>query len=443
MNHFDTKETGLPWLPTIPTRWNIMRNKDFLVEAKETVGDRSSEYTLLSLTTQGIIPRDVESGKGKFPSDFSKYKIVSKGDIAFCLFDIDETPCTVGLSSLDGMLTGAYSIYHVNGINSRYLYHYYRALDNVKALKPLYTGLRKTISGDVFASIKLPVPDSDEQRQIADFLDWQESEINRLVSTKRREIGLLKEAEHIFIKNTVLGTHSKGKKQFTGLPWAPEVPEHWIKTRHKFLFAPHSEKVGDKSSEYTLLSLTTQGVIPRDIESGKGKFPSDFSAYQVVKEGHFVFCLFDVDETPRTVGIAQDEGMITGAYTVFNVKNADPKYLLYYFMMIDDEKAFRPLYSGLRKVINVDVFLAQSIYLPPLEEQKEIVKQIEAFLLKVQKAKQVYQDELDLLKEVRVNVTLQTISGLIDTREIIIPNYEYALNLDAADCSDETYDEEA
>lgn len=430
MSNADTIETGLPWLPEIPSRWEIMRNKDFLVETKDVVGEKSSEYTLLSLTTRGIVPRDIESGKGKFPSDFSKYKVVRNGDIAFCLFDIDETPRTVGLSAHDGMLTGAYSIFHIKDINPRYLYHYYLALDNVKALKPLYTGLRKTINSNIFASLKIPVPSLGEQEKIVEYLDWQESTINKLMATKRKEIALLKEAEHIFIKQAILGAESVCEKQRTGLPWIPEVPSHWSKTRHKFLFNVSSTKVGDKLSEYTLLSLTTKGVIPRDLESGKGKFPSDFSSYQIVKKGQFVFCLFDVDETPRTVGIAKDDGMITGAYTVFDVKGVDPEYLLYYFLMIDDEKAFKPLYTGLRKVINVDTFLAQTIYLPPLDEQKAIVRKIEAFLLKSQKTEQVYQHELALLKEIRTNVALQTISGRIDTREIFIPDYEIVQDLD-------------
>lgn len=174
MEELNLIRTGLPWLPKVPSRWRMMRNKDFLDETKDVVGDKSKEYTLLSLTTKGVIPRDVNSGKGKFPSDFSKYKIVTKGDIAFCLFDIDETPRTVGLAPMDGMLTGAYSIFHVHNINPRYLYHYYLTLDDLKALKPLYTGLRKTIGSDVFASVKIPLPSAKEQQSIVSYLDWQE-----------------------------------------------------------------------------------------------------------------------------------------------------------------------------------------------------------------------------------------------------------------------------
>ncbi|MDE6441770.1 MAG: restriction endonuclease subunit S, partial [Clostridia bacterium] len=116
------KTIELPWLHNIPSHWGILRNKNIFTEMKNEVGENSAQYTLLSLTLNGIIPRDIESGKGKFPEKFDKYKIVKKGYMAFCLFDIDETPRTVGLSSFDGMLTGAYTIMQVKNINPQYAF---------------------------------------------------------------------------------------------------------------------------------------------------------------------------------------------------------------------------------------------------------------------------------------------------------------------------------
>ena len=152
------KEINLPWLKIIPANWDIKRNKQFLHERKKIVGNKSSEYTLLSLTLRGIVVRDLSENKGKIPASFDNYKIVEPGDIAFCLFDIDETPRTVGLSKYKGMLTGAYNIFQIEGINACYLYYYYLALDNIKGLRPLYTGLRKTINVNTFLSQQMPVP---------------------------------------------------------------------------------------------------------------------------------------------------------------------------------------------------------------------------------------------------------------------------------------------
>ena len=186
-------ETSVPWLPRIPEHWELKRNKNIFSEAKETVGDNSSQYKLLSLTTKGIIIRDVSSGKGKFPKDFNTYKIVNEGDMAFCLFDIDETPRTVGLSPYHGMLTGAYTIFHVRDINPSYVYYYYVSLDDIKALRPLYSGLRKTINTGTFLGSKLPVPPREEQDQIVRFLDWKVSSINKLINVRKKQIEELEE----------------------------------------------------------------------------------------------------------------------------------------------------------------------------------------------------------------------------------------------------------
>ena len=91
----------------------------------------------------------------------------------------------------------------------------------------------------------------------------------------------------------------------SGEPWIIRVPAHWSMERNKFLFKPRHQIVGARHTEYTLLSLTLRGIIKRDLENAKGKFPAEFNKYQVVSPGNFVFCLFDVDETPRTVGLSE------------------------------------------------------------------------------------------------------------------------------------------
>ena len=145
---------GLPWYPNgAPSHWKILRHKNVLTQHKELVGENSEKYTLLSLTLNGVIIRDLSEGKGKFSKDYDKYVVVNEGDFVFCLFDIDETPRTVGLSKHYGMITGAYDVFTPHDINSYYFFYYYLALDNNKLLKPLYTGLRKVIAYPTFTTI--------------------------------------------------------------------------------------------------------------------------------------------------------------------------------------------------------------------------------------------------------------------------------------------------
>ena len=134
-----------------------------------------------------------------------------------------------------------------------------------------------------------------------------------------------------------------------------EVPSHWTMKRNRVFLRPKFVSVGQDANLYPLLSLTTNGIILRDVESGKGKFPKDFDAYQVVEPNDIVFCLFDVDETPRTVGLSSLNGMLTGAYDAFSIADTvNPSYINYYYTAVDDIKALRPYYTGLRKVVKKD-----------------------------------------------------------------------------------------
>ncbi len=153
-----------------------------------------------------------------------------------------------------------------------------------------------------------------------------------------------------------------------------EFPSHWMMTRNRVFLRPKFVSVGQNGNNFPLLSLTTKGIVFRDIESGKGKFPKDFETYQVIEPNDIVFCLFDVDETPRTVGLSTMRGMLTGAYDAFSMSNiVIPQFINYYYTAVDDIKALRPYYSGLRKVVKKDKFMAISMPIPPIAEQQKIV----------------------------------------------------------------------
>ena len=179
------KDGGNKWLGMIPEHWEMLRNKVFITELDKKVGKRT-DFTLLSLTKGGVIERDVESGKGKFPKDFESYKEVWPGNMIFCLFDVDETPRTVGLSEKAGMITGAYNVYAVSGINPKYYLYYFTAVDNAKALRPLYSGLRKVVKSDRFLAMRIPVPPTTEQEKIVAFLDAKTLNIDECICLRER-----------------------------------------------------------------------------------------------------------------------------------------------------------------------------------------------------------------------------------------------------------------
>jgi type I restriction enzyme S subunit len=122
-----------------------------------------------------------------------------------------------------------------------------------------------------------------------------------------------------------------------------------------------------------LLSLTKRGVIVRDLSENKGKFSSDMGTSQEVRAGDLVFCLFDVPETPRTVGLSSHAGMITGAYTVMECTDSSiARFIEAFYIAMDDRKLLSPLYSGLRNTIPKERFLGAKTPLPPPDERRVV-----------------------------------------------------------------------
>ena len=259
-------------------------------------------------------------------------------------------------------------------------------------------------------------PPLAEQEKIVSYLEDKTSKIDAYVADKEKEIELLQELKQKTIADAVTkGLNPDAKMKDYSSLISSSCPEHWKIVRNKSFLSLTGEKVGKKASEYVLLSLTTKGVIVRDIESGKGKFPKDFDTYQIVKPNELVFCLFDIDETPRTVGLVETEGMLTGAYTAFKVHTelANPEYIYNYYLCVDNIKALKPYYSGLRKTVRADKF--QQIYmpLPPLDEQQAIVAYIEEKCEKIDKLASELQSEIDYLKEYKQRLIADCVTGQV------------------------------
>ena len=79
------------------------------------------------------------------------------------------------------MITGAYNVFSIKGINSQFYYYYFLAVDEAKALRPLYSGLRKVVKTERFAGLRIPVPPEEEQRQIVAYLDYKSNKINERI----------------------------------------------------------------------------------------------------------------------------------------------------------------------------------------------------------------------------------------------------------------------
>ena len=159
--------------------------------------------------------------------------------------------------------------------------------------------------------------------------------------------------------------------KYSGIPWIGDIPYSWKTYRHKYVM--HKEKtLCEHYNGEDIISLTMNGVIIRDLSAG-GKMPTTFDGYQYVEPEDLLLCLFDIDVTPRCIGLVKDYGLTSPAYSRFKVHdgffNAYYDYLL---RTIDDKKVFVHLSKNLRSSLTESDFGVLPTIAPPYEEQRRI-----------------------------------------------------------------------
>ena len=415
------KDTGIGWLPKIPSHWKLEQLRKYI----RFVSKKGyPEKQLLSVTReQGVIVRDTESKEENhnfIPEDLSGYKYVQKGQLV--INKMKSWQGSYGVSDYEGIVSPAYFVCDLRFPNKKFFSMALRSRNYVCFFAQYSKGIRVgqwDLSPIALKSIPFFEPPLAEQEKIVSFLESKTLSIDAYVAERERELQLLNELKESEIANVITrGLNPDVKMKSYNSLISSKYPGHWELKRNKSFMSETGYKVGENADQYTLLSLTTKGVIVRDIESGKGKFPKEFDTYQVVSKDDLVFCLFDIDETPRTVGLVGTEGMITGAYTALKVNKtfAIPEYIYYYYLCVDNIKALKPYYSGLRKTVRADKFLQLYIPLPPIEEQKAIVAYIEDKCNKINSLISELEAEIEYLKEYKQKLIADCVTGQINVQ---------------------------
>jgi type I restriction enzyme S subunit len=399
-------------------------NRALMSDRRDRVGEKSHEYTLLSLTLGGVIPRDMDNPKGKFPAQFNTYKVVRPNDFVFCLFDIDETPRGVGLSNHAGMITGAYDVFSpTHRVNPRFLYYYYLFVDQGKLMKPFYVGLRKTIQRGTFAGIKAPLPPTAEQAAIVRFLDHWNGRLEKAIRAKRRVIALLQEQKQAIIHRAVTrGLDPNVKLKDSGISWLGEIPEHWEVRRMKrvgqvkigLTYSP-----GEMTDESGMLVLRASNVrngriVPADNVYVSKKVP----AALLVCEGDILICVRSGSR--NLVGKAalitkEFAGVTYGAFMSLLRSDISP----FLFWVLNSNLFSCVMAEFETSTINQ---LTQSdlknllVPIPPEEEQSKIVEYLKSATSEVDRAIARYEREITLLREYRTRLTADVVTGNLDVR---------------------------
>lgn len=406
----EMKDSGIEWIGDIPVSWKIMPNK-YLMRKEKKICPVYHGEDILSLTMKGVIVRDLDAG-GKMPTSFDGYQRLEAGNLLMCLFDIDVTPRCVGLIKQAGVSSPAYSQFVLRkGADAAYYCYYYTMLDNDKTLLHLAKNLRYSLTEDQLGAIPVIVPPIEEQQRIADFLDTKCAEIDALTADIQTQIDTLEQYKRSVITETVTkGLNPDAEMKDSGIEWVGKMPLAWDAVPNKYLMY----KVKNICPVYNgedILSLTTNGVIIRDLNGG-GKMPTSFDGYQKVTPGNLLMCLFDIDVTPRCIGLVKNFGLTSPAYSQFVMRTgAYAPYYYYYYLMVDYTKELLHMAKNLRHSLTEDQLGAIKAPNPPYEEQVQIAEFLDKKCVEINLVIEDKNRQFAMLDEYKKSLIFEYVTG--------------------------------
>ncbi|WP_405378203.1 restriction endonuclease subunit S [Phascolarctobacterium sp.] len=427
------------WFDSIPENWVATKMRKIFAERREKVSDK--DYPPLSVGKMGIVPQldtAVKTDNG------DNRKLICIGD--FAINSRSDRKGSGGMSQYNGsaslIITVLKPRYEVN-VN---FYHYllrshYFSEEFYRNGKGLVSDLWTT-KWEEMKNIYIPVPPREEQDQIVRYLDWQASKINHLIHGYQKQIKLLEERKKKQTNDVLKeGLEIAGKKIQTKAIWMGKTPSHWMQYRVKDLMYEVNDRSKDGSEPHLSMSQK-YGLVTDDVDIERRLLSESYVGAKLCEMDDLV--LNRLKAHLGVFALAPQLGVVSPDYTVLRIKRERiiPKYAEYLLKCNGCRRELvirvRGIVEGFWRLYTNDLY---SIYMcvPSLEEQKHILEFIGNAEEKYKNIKDKLEKEIQLLKEYKIRLISDVVTGQIDVRDVVIPEYtpEEDIELDAEAAPDD------
>lgn len=412
------RDSGIKSFGVIPEDWTVQKLKALLfLRNEKNTGNRE----LLSVyPNKGVIFYENSSGMQvhKPSADLSNYQNVYPGD--FVLNNQQAWRGSVGVSQYNGIISPAYFVFSMNkNCDPKYMDFALRDGSMVQQYETASRGVG-TIQRNIFApwllQCLIALPPLSEQRRIASFLDAKCAEIDTLIADIQTQIDTLEQYKRSIITEAVTkGLNPNAEMKDSGIEWVGEIPENWEIMPNKYIM--HKEKfICPIYQNEDILSLTMNGVIVRDLDAG-GKMPKTFDGYQKICKGNLLMCLFDIDVTPRCIGIINRNGLTSPAYSQFVLhSNAVANYYYYYYLMLDFTKELLHMAKNLRHSLTEEQLGAIQVPVPPVSEQNAIADYLDTKCAEIDEIISQKREQISTIEEYKKSLIFEYVTGKKEVR---------------------------
>jgi type I restriction enzyme S subunit len=400
----------------------------------------------------GVVPfaEKAEKRTNVTSTDLSKYQRVDYGD--FVLNNQQAWRGSVGISFHAGIVSPAYIVLSVSDLlvsaYANYLLRSRLMVDQYLINSKSVGSIQRNIYWPTLKRTRVLVPPYEEQKQIVRFLEWKVSEINKLISVKKKEVSAYRDLRKAVIDKGILHGFKEDVQKDSEVYWLGDIPATWEVMPLKRICRANAS-ISDVIKNMEDEDLVT--FLPMENVSETGNLDCSLKKpISEVRTGFSSFAKGDVVVAKITPcfengkGACLDELDTEIGFGTTEFINLRPSNVVLskYLYMITMTQPFRKLGeevmtgSAGQKRVSVNYIKNFTLGIPSIEEQKEILAEIDTRLVKIDKSIEIERQEIGLLQELKVKIISDVVTGKMDVRGIEIPDYEFV-----AESVDEEMDE--
>lgn len=423
------KDSGVYYIPQIPSAWNVLKGKILFKQEKRPV---NKEDEIVTCFRDGEVTLRKNRRLEGFTNSLKEigYQGIRKGDLV--IHNMDAFAGAIGVSDSDGKGTPVYAVCTPIREDANQFYYCYllRFLAKTGFIQSLAKGIRERSTdfryGD-FKELLLPVPSRAEQDSIVRYLDSATSEIDKAIAMQQKMIDLLNERKQIIIQNAVTkGLDENVEMKESGVESIGRIPIGWKIKKLKYVMRSFG-RIGFRGYGTKDIVDEGQGAItlsPSNIQESSMDYSKRtylswnkyYESPEIMIENGDVL-MVKTGSSYGKCAIVKNMPMectINPQLVVFKEHTEMPEYLAYCFQT-SFAKFFinTSVIGGTIPTISQEKINNYVFPFPPKSEQQQIVSYLDGEMQKFDSAITNCQRQITLLQERKQIIINEVVTGKV------------------------------
>lgn len=419
--------SGVSWLQKKPSHWRIKRLKfsTDLINKKVSVEDSPLPYLGLE-HIESWTGRKVEGEISNSEGLASSFVV---GDVLFG--KLRPYLAKVHLAQQDGLISSeALVVRSKDELHAEFLKYYMLSRDFINIVdSSTYGSKMPRASWDFIGNLPLLLPDVEEQKVIARFLDFKTAQIDALISNKKVLLEKLTEKRTALISHAVTkGLDPSVPMKDSRVDWIGEIPKHWDvwKVTHGFRrigsgTTPKSDNPTfyDGTIPWVTTSELRESIIFDTVQKVTEEAVASHSALKIYPAGSLAIAMYGA--TIGRLGMLGINATFNQACCVFSDPEVFDSRFVYYWLWMRRPILISLSNGGGQPNLSQDDLKKIWVPIPDLDEQKEIVRYLDKKTFEVDEHAMKVEEAVKKLLEYRSSLITNAVTGKIDVRDIETP----------------------